>query len=193
MKYTTLGIAAAALFSTAAFAQTTASTVQRDVNQEQRIENGLKNGSLTTGEAAKLEREESKVDRTQAKALKDGNLSAPEKARLAREQNKVSRDIARDTHNGATGNPNSASSQRMQADVQRNINQEKRVEQGVQSGALTNREAGHLEARESHVDKLEAKAGRNGHVSAREQARVQTAENRDSRRIFRQKHDAQTR
>jgi hypothetical protein len=182
-----------ALFSTAAFAQNTAATVQRDVNQEQRIENGLKNGSLTTHEASQLEREESRIDRQQAQALKNGSLSSAEKARLAREQNQVSRDITRDTHNGATGNPNSASSKRMQADVQRNINQEKRIEQGVQSGSLTNKEAGHLEAREAHVDHMEAKAGANGHVSAGEQHRIQAADNRDSARIYRQKHDAQTR
>ena len=43
--------AVAALFSLAATAQTTGTEVQRDVNQQQRIEQGLKNGSLTTREA----------------------------------------------------------------------------------------------------------------------------------------------
>src|SRR6267142_1028111 len=45
-----------------AFAQTTGSTVQRDVNQEKRIEQGLQDGKITTREAAILERDESKVD-----------------------------------------------------------------------------------------------------------------------------------
>ena len=39
-----------------AFAQSTADTVQRDVNQQTRIENGLKDGSLSTKEAGRLER-----------------------------------------------------------------------------------------------------------------------------------------
>ena len=58
------------------FAQSTATDVQRDVNQQQRIENGLKSGQLNTREAAKLEHEEAKVDRAEANALKDGSRSS---------------------------------------------------------------------------------------------------------------------
>src|SRR5947208_16149369 len=140
MKFARTAIAAALglAFCGAAFAQ--AGTVQRDVNQQQRIEQGLQSGQLNTREAARLEREEAKVERDQARALQDGKLSPAEKARLAREQNKVSRDIYREKHDAQTGNPNSASSQRMQADVQRNANQQPRIEQGVKSGSLTNRD-----------------------------------------------------
>ena len=192
MKFAHTAIAAALglAFCGAVFAQ--AGTVQRDVNQQQRIEQGLQSGQLTTREASKLEREESRVERDQARAMQDGKLSPAEKARLAREQNKVSRDIYREKHNAQTGNPNSASSQRMQADVQRNINQQQRIEQGVKSGALTNRETAKLERGEARIDRKEARAGANGNVSAAEQRRIQRAENRESRRIYKEKHDAQT-
>ena len=177
-------------FCGAAFAQ--AGTVQRDVNQQQRIEQGLQSGQLTTREASKLEREESRVERDQSRAMQDGKLSPAEKARLAREQNRVSRDIYREKHDAQTGNPNSASSQRMQADVQRNINQQQRIEQGVKSGGLTNRETARLERGEARIDRKEARAGANGKVNAAEQRRIQRAENRESRRIYKEKHDAQT-
>jgi hypothetical protein len=191
MNFTRTAIAAmiAAGFASGAYAQSTASEVQRDVNQQQRIENGLKDGSLSTGEAARLAR----VERLEANANKDGNLSAAEKARIQRAQNAQSAAINRDRNNGVTGNPNSASSQRMQADVQRNVNQQKRIEQGVQSGQLTKQETARLERGEAHIDRQEARAGANGHVSAGEQARIQRSENRESRSIYRQKHDAQTR
>ena len=52
-----------AALSTAAFAQTVGTEVQRDINQESRIEQGLKSGQLSTGEAAKLEHGESRIDR----------------------------------------------------------------------------------------------------------------------------------
>ncbi len=179
----------------ASFAQTpaagAASTVQRDVNQQTRIEQGLKSGALNTKEAAKLEREEAKVDRLQANALKDGKLTPAEKARLQAAQNQTSRDIYAAKHNGATGNPQSASSQRMQADVQRNINQEQRIENGLQNGSLTNHEAAKLERGQARVDRKEARAGRDGHVGAAEQAHIQRSENHPSRRIFKQEHDAQ--
>jgi hypothetical protein len=81
----------------------------------------------------------------------------------------------------------------MQADVQRNINQQRRIEQGVTSGELTNREAAKLEAGQARDSRLEARAGADGHVSAAEQRRVQRSENRQSRRIYKEKHDAQQR
>jgi hypothetical protein len=37
-------------------AQSVGSEVQRDINQETRVEQGLKSGRLNTGEAARLER-----------------------------------------------------------------------------------------------------------------------------------------
>ena len=194
MMNRTLLAAALSLACASAVAQTTAaSTTQRDVNQQTRVENGLKDGSLSTKEAAKLEKEESHVDRLQAKDLKDGKLTNAERAQLNAAQNKVSGDIAADKHNAVTGNPNSASSKRMQADVARNVNQEKRIEGGVQNGSLTNHEVSKLERGQAHVDRKEAAAGADGHVSAAEQRRVQRSENHQSKRIYRQKHDAQVR
>jgi hypothetical protein len=193
MKFAHSVVAAAVTlgFCGAAFAQ--AGTIQRDVNQQQRIEQGLQSGQLTTREAARLESEEARVERDQARAMKDGKLTPQEKARLAREQNQVSRDIYREKHDAQTGNPNSASSQRMQADVQRNVNQERRIEQGVKSGQLTNREVGKLENGQARVDRAEARAGANGRVSANEQQRIQKAENKQSKRIYREKHNQRQR
>ena len=174
-------------------AQSVGSEVQRDINQETRVEQGLKSGQLSTGEAARLERGEARIDRMESKALKDGNLSPKEAARIQRAQNQESRAINRSKHNDVTGDPNSASSQRMQGDVQRNINQQNRIEQGVQSGRLTNREASRLERGQARVNRTEARAGADGHVNAREQARIQHRENVQSRHIFRDKHNGRQR
>ncbi len=183
----------AGLFSVAASAQTAGSEVQRDVNQQQRIEQGLKSGSLTTREASQLERGESRIDRMESNALKDGKLSPAEKANIQRAQNQESGAINRAEKNSQVGNPNSASSQRMQADVQRNVNQQQRIEQGVKSGQLTNREVGKLERGQAKINNKEARAGADGHVAANEQKGIQKAENKQSKRIHREKHDAQKR
>jgi hypothetical protein len=188
-----MAAAVAGLFSLNATAQTTGSEVQRDVNQQQRIEQGLKSGSLNTREASKLEAGEARIDRMESNAEKNGKLSPAEKARIQRAQNQESREINKLESNSAKGNPNSASSQRMQADVQRNVNQQQRIEQGVKSGQLTNREVGKLESGQAKVDRAEARAGANGRVSANEQQRIQKAENQQSKRITKQKHDKQTR
>jgi hypothetical protein len=189
VRLTAIALIMSALFASHIFAQTVGSEVQRDINQENRIEQGLKSGQLSTGEAARLERGESQIDHMESKALKDGNLSTEEAARIQRGQNRESEAIKRSKHNDVTGNPNSASSQRMKTDVQRNINQQDRIKQGVPSGALTNKEASNLERSQARIDRKEARAGADGHVGAREQARIQKAENKQSNKIYREKHN----
>jgi hypothetical protein len=75
----------------------------------------------------------------------------------------------------------------------RQENQQKRIAQGVKSGELTAKETEHLEAREAKIqsDKKEAKA--DGKVTAKERVKLTREENRTSRAIHRQKHDAQVR
>ncbi|MEN9544902.1 MAG: hypothetical protein RLZZ598_1735 [Pseudomonadota bacterium] len=180
--------------SVSAYAQTTtAGTVQRDVNQQSRIENGLKDGSLSVKEAGHLEKEQARVDHLQAKDLKDGKLDPAERAQLQKAQNKASRDIQAARTNDIKGNPESKSSERMQANVQRNVNQEQRIEQGVASGALTNRETAKLERGQAHVDRREAAAAKDGHISAGEQTAIQNKEDHQSKRIHAKKHNDVTR
>ena len=193
MKRTLVALALASVFCSAAFGQSAATETQRDVDQQNRIEQGLQSGQLSTKEGGRLERKEQQIDRTEAHAMKDGTLSPVEKARIRREQAQASRDIHRGKHNAALGNPNSASSQRMQADVQRNINQQERINQGVHSGQLSNREAASLERGQAHVDRAEANAAANGHVGAGEQVRIQDKENAQSQRVYRKKHNEKTR
>lgn len=186
-------VSVSALFSTGLHAQSAVSETQRDVEQQHRIEQGLQSGQLSTKEAGQLERKEQQIDRTQAHAMQDGALSPAEKARIRHEQNQASRKIYGDKHNAVVGNPNSASSRRLQADVQRDVDQQQRINQGVRSGQLTNRETGALEHGQAHVDRAEANAAANSHVGAAEQARIQGKENYQSGRVYTKKHNAKAR
>jgi len=188
----TLALLVAGSIAAPVLAQTTGSEVQRNTNQQQRIEQGLQSGALTTHEAGQLERQQTQVDRMEKNALKDGSLSPAEKARIEAAQNKTSKSIAADKHNAKLGNPASKSSQRMQADVQRNVNQQARIEQGVKSGQLSNKEVASLERGQAHVNRAEANAAANGHVGAVEQANVQGKENAQNARVYNKKHNATT-
>ncbi len=130
------------------------------------------------------------MDKLQAKDMKNGPMTDAEKAQLQNAQNKTSRDIHEAKTNGIDGNPLSASSQRAQADTQRNINQQQRINNGVRDGSLTNHEAASLERGQAHVDKREARAGANGHVSAGEQRRIARADDRQSARVYKKRHNA---
>lgn len=74
---------------------------------------------------------------------------------------------------------------------QRQANQEQRIDQGVASGSLTQREANRLERGQQHVDNMEARAKADGVVTGRERARLHQAQDVQSRRIYAQKHDRQ--
>lgn len=74
---------------------------------------------------------------------------------------------------------------------QRQANQQQRIDQGVQSGALTDREAARLEKGQAHVQKVEDKAAADGKVTVKERARIEQAQDQQSKRIHRQKHDRQ--
>jgi hypothetical protein len=184
-----LGVIATGFLSTAAFAQTVQQDQQRDVNQQERIEQGLQSGQLSSHEAGQLERQQQHVDNMESRDLKNGSMSPAEQARLNGAQNRASADIYADKHNGVTGNPGSVSSERMQSDVQRNVNQQQRIQNGVNSGALTNRETGSLERGQARTDRKEADAAANGHVGAAEQRNIQRSENRQSGRVYRKKHN----
>lgn len=73
---------------------------------------------------------------------------------------------------------------------QRQENQGARIQQGVQSGALNGKEAARLESGQARVQAQEAKAKADGKVTPKEKARLARAQNKQGRKITKQKHDA---
>lgn len=69
--------------------------------------------------------------------------------------------------------------------------QERRIQEGVKSGGITPREAARLEKGEARIRNMEAKAKEDGVVTRQERARLEHAENEQSRRIAREAHDRQ--
>ncbi len=74
----------------------------------------------------------------------------------------------------------------------REARQERRIQQGVESGQLNQKEAARLERGQQRVEKMEAKAKSDGVVTAKERARIQHQQDVQSRHIAREKHDKQT-
>ena len=73
----------------------------------------------------------------------------------------------------------------------RQANQAARIEQGQKSGALNEKEAARLQKGQARVQKMEDKAAADGKVTAKERARIERAQDKQSRRIQREKHDKQ--
>ena len=74
---------------------------------------------------------------------------------------------------------------------QRQANQEKRIDQGIASGQLNEREANRLDRKQNRIDRMENRAKADGVVTDKERARIGAAQNRASRHIAREKHDGQ--
>lgn len=74
---------------------------------------------------------------------------------------------------------------------QRQQQQEQRIQQGVQSGALTPQEAGRLEQGQDRLQRMENKAKADGVVTKKERVLLNQAADQQSRQIARQKHDRQ--
>jgi hypothetical protein len=74
---------------------------------------------------------------------------------------------------------------------QRQMNQEARIQQGTQSGALTQKEAANLEKGQTHVQNVENKAMADGTVNKKEAGRIEHAQDQQSKKVYRQKHDRQ--
>ena len=75
----------------------------RKENQQDRIAQGVKSGSLTPKETANLENKEAGLNkeiRTDRKQ-NGGNLTNKQKAQVNRQQNKLSRNIYNDKHNAS--------------------------------------------------------------------------------------------
>src|SRR5277367_475911 len=73
---------------------------------------------------------------------------------------------------------------------QRLDNQQARINQGLANGTMTGKEAARDEAHDANIAKRESvdEAKHDGHLTKGEQNRLNKSENRNSRRINRQKH-----
>jgi uncharacterized membrane protein YebE (DUF533 family) len=71
----------------------------RQDRQEQRIEQGVANGSLTAQETHRLDKQQARIDTMEAKAKADGKVTARERNKLRAAQDAASRDIHRKKHN----------------------------------------------------------------------------------------------
>lgn len=74
---------------------------------------------------------------------------------------------------------------------QRQENQERRIDKGVASGQLNQKEAARLDKGQARVQKMEDKAMADGKMTKKERARIEHAQDQQSKKIYREKHDKQ--
>jgi hypothetical protein len=196
-----LALAAAAL-CVPAMAQTATTTTtttpnkntinQRKDNQQERVGNGVENGSLTAKESGHIEKQETQVNKEEhlMRAEDNGKLTSADRSALKGQQNHLSSEIYRDKHNTVAQNADPKSEV-----GQRQREQQERIGQGIKSGQLTARESSNLERREAGENKEISgmRQANGGKLTNRERALVNHQDNRDSKAIYRKKHNNRAR
>jgi len=185
MKRIVIVTVAAAAFTAGAWAQSSG-VGQRAENQQDRVAQGVKSGSLTAGETANIETKESAINqevRTD-RSLNGGHLTGQEKQTVNQQQNQMSRQIYADKHNAAVqkyGNN--------EVDARRE-NQQDRIANGIASGKLKPAQTARLEKGETSINKEvhTDRSANGGKLSPAEKQQVNRQQNAMSRKISRAKH-----
>lgn len=199
MKYTKLAVTLAsfALLVPAVFAQDATTTTtppvkkptieQRKDNQQQRIGNGVQNGSLTAGEAARIEKRESNLNKEEhaMRQADNGKLTPQDRRILNRQQNRLSQNIYNQKHDA-----------QVQPKANNEVNarqklQQERIGQGIKSGSLTPSEAAKLEHKDAAINRevRNDRQANGGTLTPAEKAQVNRQQNRVSRQIYNKKHN----
>ena len=69
--------------------------------------------------------------------------------------------------------------------------QQQRIDKGVASGELNQKEAARLQKGQQHVQKMEDTAVADGKVTKKERRHLESAQDKQSKKIYREKHDKQ--
>jgi len=75
---------------------------KREQNQQNRVANGLKNGTMNAQQASNVEKREASVQNQEQKDMNanNGHLTKAEQKQLNGRQNKISKSIYKDKHDG---------------------------------------------------------------------------------------------
>ena len=202
-KTVALSLAVVTAFMTvdAAFAQGWRHNINnRQQRQQNRIQNGVQNGTLTSKEAARLSRQQNALARQEARYRASGSgLSPWERTKLQREQNQLSQNIHHQANDRQgvnlppVGNPNpyNPPGRSGMYNINNNqANQQQRINQGIQSGELTQTEAQRLSNQQERFATKEAEMRQDG-LTLQERRRLDNMQDNMSRNIYHQKHDGQ--
>ena len=168
---------------------------QRLENQRRRIQEGLRNGTLSKEEARQMWHHDQEIAAKERKdmAANGGHLTPQEQKNLNNALNKNSQEIHQEKHDGDKqagpgvvdpGHP------RVNEVDQRLQNQKERIEQGVNNGTMTRQEAQQAWHNDKRITNQERKdmAANGGHLTPQEQKNLNKALNKNSNKIYKEKH-----
>lgn len=144
-------LAASSILAAVPLAASAQSINDRQTNLDARIDAGIRNGSLTRGEAARLRAEFSEISRLEAEHRRSGrDLTTAERQDLDRRFDALSRQVRDERSDrqsrggGSDGNVNA-----------RQREMDERIEAGVRDRSLSRAEANQLRAESAAIERIE--------------------------------------
>ena len=200
-------LAAGLLASAGAYAQSMSTIDGREENQQQRIRDGIRDGSLTRPEATRLERGEQRIERAEQRARADGVVTPGERRRLDGMLDRESRAITHERNDGQRRdgwggqqhgwnqggwNRDHNGWQANRGMEHRDFNQQNRIYEGVRNGQINRGEYNRLERGEQRINRAESVARRDGVVTPGERNHIANMQNRESGAIHGARHNTPT-
>lgn len=153
-KFLAIAVAASALTVAAPASAQNWNVNQRQAQLEQRIEVGIRNGSLTRSEAGRLRAEFRGLERLEARYRASNGLSRSERADLDRRFDALSAQIRYERHDRDDRGWQPINARQRQID--------NRIDWGLRNGYLSRREATRLRDEFNDIARLEVQYRRNG-------------------------------
>ena len=201
-KFFTTSLLASALFLGLGFAPVMAqntSTPAIDRAQQAisaRIQQGMASGHITPSEARELLRRDREIDLRESRFKANGNATPQERQQLRADVNGLGNEVERlmmnNTYVQPQANPNGTAAGATPGIDNRQLNISARIEEGVRSGSITQREARRLQVRERNIARHEATYKRDGVVTPQERRQLRnelTRLNDDVDRMMRNNRD----
>jgi hypothetical protein len=136
-----------------------------------RIQQGLTSGHITPSEARELYRRDRDIEIRESRFKSDGTVTAQERQQLRADLDRLNADVERAIANRSVvaqpGNTNGIDN--------REFNISQRIDEGVRSGHISQREARSLRSRERDVARQEARFKRDGVVTPQERRQLRDA------------------
>ena len=164
----------------------------RQQNQRARIQQGVRSGELTRPETRRAVESQRDIRQLERAYKSDGTLTGVERRDLRHEQSQASREIYRQKHDGQD-RPAVEPAVRDPGVNHRQSHQTGRIAQGVKTGELTQDEAQNLRSERRDIRELEQSYKSDGTLTKDERVDLHQQLNQQSRDIYAEKHDEDTR
>ena len=150
---------------------------ERGERQMQHAEQGLRSGALTQGEATRIKShlQDMHSQLQTARATNNGHLTGAQRDRMETAQNRAARKIFELKHNQNQTIPRQLTT--------RTANQRQEVQQGIQSGTLSQGEVSRIKSDEEKIKANVQEAKSDGQLTKREIKRISRAQNQAGRKI----------